>query len=297
MGHYEKINALYQTRPEGKVPVMLAIAKNQEHSQALQALVNDDKSFEAYVFQIELEGREYAIELLSAGALARQQDITYQVNYDLVEKVLGVSAAHGISTLPAELQEQFFESVATALGNQGENALQLALKPYLGDIVELKSFSKKIGVVLVFAILSYEAAVNMKKWWKGEISGVRCAKNVVDSLGSCAGGLALASGGAYVGAVAGPVGVVCGALVGGLLGSVAAATLTDWATQCLFNVPKDVALENAYNYLEVSQTASNDEINKSYKRLCLVYHPDKGGSDEAFHKLQMCLQVVRLQRT
>lgn len=296
MAIYIKINELYQDDPNGKVPVILAIARNQEHKEALQALAEDDESFKAYIFQIELEGKEGAIELLTKGALARQQDITYKVNQDLVKQVLGVSAAQGISTLPLETQEVFFESVATACGGQEENALKLALEPYLGDIAGVKSLPKNIGVKLAVAVIAWEAVVNIREWWDGDITGKRCAKNVLDCLSSMAGGYAGAAGGVYVGAVGGPVGIVAGALVGGLMGSAATASLSDWATQCLFDVPKSVALENAYDYLGVSQTVSNAEVNTSYKRLCLVYHPDKGGSDEAFHKLQLSLEVVRNHR-
>jgi len=296
MAIYQKINTLFVDRPQEKVAVLLAIARNQQHQEVLQTLLSDDSSFEAYVFQLQLEGKGDVVDLLAAGALARQQDITYKANQDLVVQVLGVSAAQGISSLPVEVQEQLFQGVSKALG-AGENAFTVALKPFLGDLAELKSLPKNIGVVLVAAVLTWEAVVNIKKWWQGEISGKRCAKNVMDAIGSVGGGYAGAAAGVYVGFAAGPVGAVLGAVAGGLMGSSALGSLSDWATQSLFDVPKDVAAENAYNYLEVSQTASNDEINKSYKRLCLRYHPDKGGSDEAFHKLQLSLEVVRNHRS
>jgi len=296
MAIYQKINTLFVDRPQEKVAVLLAIARNQQHQEVLQTLLSDDSSFEAYVFQLQLEGKGDVVDLLAAGALARQQDITYKANQDLVVQVLGVSAAQGISSLPVEVQEQLFQGVSKALG-AGENAFTEALKPFLGDLAELKSLPKNIGVVLVAAVLTWEAVVNIKKWWQGEISGKRCAKNVMDAIGSVGGGYAGAAAGVYVGFAAGPVGAVLGAVAGGLMGSSALGSLSDWATQFFFDVPKNVAAENAYNYLEVSQTASNDEINKSYKRLCLRYHPDKGGSDEAFHKLQLSLEVVRNHRS
>ena len=44
-------------------------------------------------------------------------------------------------------------------------------------------------VAIVAAQLGYDVISNMHRWWMGEISGRRCAKNIFDSLGTTAGEL------------------------------------------------------------------------------------------------------------
>ena len=58
-----------------------------------------------------------------------------------------------------------------------------------------------------------------------------------------------------------------------------------------------MALEHAYNYLGITHKASNDEVNKAYKKLCLELHPDKeGGDEEEFKKLQIYISIISVAR-
>jgi hypothetical protein len=107
-------------------------------------------------------------------------------------------------------------------------------------------------------------------------------------------------GGGYLGvatgALLGPIGLVAGGFIGGIVGSKLGETLSNILTQKLFGLPKEEALENAYNFFGVKMTASNNEINTSYKNLCLRHHPDKGGSEEKFIEVQTNLAVIKEAR-
>uniref|UniRef100_A0A6P7HIM7 Uncharacterized protein LOC114349335 n=1 Tax=Diabrotica virgifera virgifera TaxID=50390 RepID=A0A6P7HIM7_DIAVI len=93
--------------------------------------------------------------------------------------------------------------------------------------------------------------------------------------------------------VMGPVGMIIGGIGGGMLGGQLAKGLSQWMTEKIFDVPKSEALENAYNFFNLRNHASNHQINTAYRQKCLEYHPDKGGSEEKFHKVQMEMAVIK----
>jgi DnaJ family protein A protein 2 len=56
--------------------------------------------------------------------------------------------------------------------------------------------------------------------------------------------------------------------------------------------PKEVDNESYYKLLELSKTASFDEIKKSFRKLALKHHPDRGGDKEVFQKIQTAYEVL-----
>lgn len=48
-----------------------------------------------------------------------------------------------------------------------------------------------------------------------------------------------------------------------------------------------------YDILEVPKTASIDDIKKSYKKLCIRYHPDKGGDENHFKKITEAYNILK----
>ena len=150
---------------------------------------------------------------------------------------------------------------------------------------------------LAAVYLCYHALENIKKWWKGEISGKRCVKNIIVSSSTALAGV----GGGILGAGAGTfifpgVGTLVGGIVGGIVISGATRLVFDRLTQNLFDLPKGEAVENAYRYLEVNPTASNEEVNIAFRKLCLKHYPNNGGSEAEFFILQNNMAVIREAR-
>ncbi len=50
--------------------------------------------------------------------------------------------------------------------------------------------------------------------------------------------------------------------------------------------------EDYYEILGVSKSASQDEIKRAYRKLALMYHPDKGGDQEKFKKVNEAYQIL-----
>jgi len=51
-------------------------------------------------------------------------------------------------------------------------------------------------------------------------------------------------------------------------------------------------MENYYEILGVSENATSDEIKKSYRKLAMEHHPDKGGNEEKFKKISEAYDVL-----
>jgi DnaJ-class molecular chaperone len=49
---------------------------------------------------------------------------------------------------------------------------------------------------------------------------------------------------------------------------------------------------NPYKILGVSPSASSEEIRKQYKKLCIKYHPDKGGDETLFKQVQQANSMI-----
>jgi molecular chaperone DnaJ len=51
-------------------------------------------------------------------------------------------------------------------------------------------------------------------------------------------------------------------------------------------------MENLYDILSVNENATQDEIKKSYRKLAMEHHPDKGGSEEKFKKISDAYETL-----
>ena len=87
-----------------------------------------------------------------------------------------------------------------------------------------------------------------------------------------------------------------GGITGGIIAGQVSSIFIDRLTQKIFGIPKDEALENAFRYFGLTAKASNNEINKAFRQMCLKHHPDKGGNEEDFHFVQYNMAVIKAAR-
>ena len=50
---------------------------------------------------------------------------------------------------------------------------------------------------------------------------------------------------------------------------------------------------NPWDILGIEQSASLDDVKLAYKRLAMRYHPDKGGSDTDFARIQSAYETLK----
>ncbi|XP_072021757.1 uncharacterized protein [Amphiura filiformis] len=202
-----------------------------------------------------------------------------------------------VARLPQPREIAIYQIVRT-VGNAGTVAVYTnrALRTVAHEVV---------AVGLVAACLAYDVIKNIRRWWRGEISGKRCLKNIIDCGVGVAAGLAGGVGGemigAAVGSLAGPLGTVVGGIAGAVVGGIGASragkSLSDRLTQRVFGLPKNEALDKAYKeVLFLRPNASNSEINSRYRQLCLIYHPDREGDEHKWTQLQYAMAVIREAR-
>ncbi len=199
-----------------------------------------------------------------------------------------------MSRVPKESWAKLFQALETDVA--GTMVAPLAKT---GAVISEAGGGGTLATVKLMAVhLSWKTIRNIYMWWEGEISGTRCAKNIMEELAATAGGVA----GGYVGSqvgfyVAGPIGALVGGLGGGIWSYSAASKAADRFLLNFFDLPRDYALENAYNFLGVHREAENAAVNHTYRRLARKYHPDmRGGDDKKFMALQYYMQIIKAHR-
>ena len=152
----------------------------------------------------------------------------------------------------------------------------------------------------------FDIAIQMERYWCGETTGRQAIDDIVQSfakeLAKIVGGVAGGFAGATLGAAYfGPVGSVFGGIVGSFAGSYTAQMGTDMLISqlgdLLDNEDKLQTLKKAYEYMELSEDATINEIKRQYRRLSENYHPDSPtGCTEKFILLRISREIIMQSR-
>ena len=158
------------------------------------------------------------------------------------------------------------------------------------------------GNVLLWSYYGWQALELIDSWRKGEKSGKEVALAFVIETGSVLGGIAGGTAGHVVGAAAGRLvgcelcGSIVGSVIGAWIGSAAGQAFIEVFFANFFALTPDKGLNEAYAYYDANPSTSVEELNKKYRTLAKQHHPDKGGSQQEFLKLNLYLDVIRQDR-
>ncbi|XP_065683093.1 uncharacterized protein LOC136095992 [Hydra vulgaris] len=133
-------------------------------------------------------------------------------------------------------------------------------------------------------------------WWYGKISGFECSIILVQSFSETFAVAAGGATGAAIGAYFGPTGMVFGGVIGAILSHIVVEALNERIKNWLLGVRKEKALENAFNFFELPENASQEDIKAAYRKMVLIHHPDKGGKAENFYYVQINMAVIKAAR-
>uniref|UniRef100_A0A914VWJ6 DnaJ homolog subfamily B member 9 n=1 Tax=Plectus sambesii TaxID=2011161 RepID=A0A914VWJ6_9BILA len=200
-----------------------------------------------------------------------------------------IGFAYALARVTSEMQLKILEDYPHVM-----NALAVSTAKNAVVLVRVCGRMATVGLAAVY--LTCEAMMSIYRWWKGEITGKRATKNFIDSCVTVAAGTLGSIGGATGGGLFGPIFTMLGGSIGGIVASVVVGVSFDILSQKMFDIPKGEALEAAYDFLGVSMQATDDEINKAFRSLCLKYHPDKSGSQQNFLKLQSYMGIIKVAR-
>ena len=142
---------------------------------------------------------------------------------------------------------------------------------------------------------AWDSLTSVKRWWNGEITGKRCAKQIIDgavtTAGACVGGTAGLSISGYI-----PYSSTFLLTLGSKAGGSIANKLICWLTEEIFDLPPTEAEEKAYAYFDVPRNADFNLIKTKYHKLAKQLHSDRGGVDEEFMKLHNHYAIIRAAR-
>ncbi len=130
----------------------------------------------------------------------------------------------------------------------------------------------------------------MDGWYRDEISGPDCAKNIWQLLAGSAGGATV--GGVIGATVGGPAGAAAGAAVGGYMGY-AFVNQCHYKFMCdLFeSMNKEDATAMAFHFFGLSPSASNAEINEAYRQMEAEFKYNHVNEEKLF-KLKLYMLVI-----
>lgn len=200
-----KINIYFEHDPESLALVMsfLDKTKNNEILTTLETSVNNNDDDLLFNY----------LKIIALNLMSEEEKSEEKIEEEIKDDFLNTDDSENFKNKGKE-KRSAFSSVAE-FGTNGANGAMKVLKEigkeHADDILRAMTNMRFDASTLVSSLfLAKEAYENINLWYKGEISGKRCVKNILDSAASVGGGIVGAAGGAAIGSLFGPGGIFLG---------------------------------------------------------------------------------------
>jgi len=191
-------------------------------------------------------------------------------------------------------QQQVRVSQTAVQVASAESASCTALAQNSDTLAKCSPYAGYAGVVLTVSFMGYELYNQIRRYYKHEIDGYKCAENLTATILSTGAGFVGGCIGTVLVAGAGPAGVVLGAVAGSIIGAGAVRSNVHGIFQRMFGTDRQRAVKDAYGVLGLSEGASSGEIRKQYLGLAKQHHPDKEhGSQRKFIEVNCAYELIR----
>ena len=123
------------------------------------------------------------------------QDFDYQLILSSMDKdsthaIISFNYIFALSRLPPSVHSQMINTTVNLAESLLGGSTALMVRQTAENSLKIASSSagKVVAVSIVAVALAWDVIQNINRWWKGEISGVRCIKHVIDdTIGAAAG--------------------------------------------------------------------------------------------------------------
>lgn len=210
-----------------------------------------------------------------------------------------------MKALPMGILKAWTKIPAEQKANIVNKSLQLTVK-YFGEghflairVPQIVGFLQKpyIPVAIVVVCLAVEIIWDIAQWYRGRISGKTLLKNIAVTITTSAAGFCGGLGGAALGTAICPgPGTLIGGIVGGMAAGSASRSLLTWLGEIFFDLPPSFAVKNAYEFMLLNPSCTNEQINARYEYMRTMIDPANGSTDAQKKKLDYAVQIIKQER-
>ena len=207
------VSQIFEDNPEklAQITMILGFENDPRYVRVLDELISNPEAFKSAALHI-IEDMEESKKLpeyrklmaVMYDSMLKGKDSEEIIDFEWIENDEAFQVGtqfnilRALRQLPKKSQKEIFKQIKPFTKALLQTAMPSELKKYAMNslaIIEKHGRSDIIPETIVLAQLSWQTYQNILRWYNGEISGHRCAKNIIDDIATVSGGI----GGSTVG--------------------------------------------------------------------------------------------------